>query len=97
VVTYETSQDTAIMRDKIAINVCGAPGSAGTNPINTSRADNVVLHLARLIGRQIAREQSEERNAKDRRSPTERGKSQFRKDHKHSARLGGGFRLKVEV
>jgi len=60
------------MREKIAIKVCGAPGSAGTKPINTSRADNVVLHLARLIGRQIAREQFEEQNAKDRRSRTKR-------------------------
>ena len=71
-VTYKTSQDTAMMREKIAIKVCGVPGLAGTNPINTSRADNVVLHLARLIGRQIAREQFEERNAKDHRSRANR-------------------------
>ena len=62
----------ALMREKIAIRVRDAPVSAGTDPIDRSRAESVALHLAHLIGRQIAREQFEERNVKDRCPRTKR-------------------------
>jgi hypothetical protein len=69
----------AIKRDKIAIEIMSdAPAAPGTAQINTCCAENGVLHLARLIGRQIAREQFEGRQAKDRRSGTDRGNEPIR-------------------
>ena len=64
--------DMAMKREKIRIEMHGPAVAADTTPNSTGRAESGVLHIARLIGRQIAREQFGERNAKDRRSSGKR-------------------------
>lgn len=54
-------------RDRMRIEVYSPAGEPETAPECTARTDDAVLCLARLIGRQIAREQFERRQAKERR------------------------------
>lgn len=58
----------ALKRNRISIKVFG-PSTAPETPRNgADRADAAVLALARLIGRQIAREQFERKLALERRA-----------------------------
>lgn len=68
----------ALKHDRIRIEAFGPPASPETERSDASRADEAVLILARLIGRQIAREHFERsiarerkgrRSRKDRRPP----------------------------
>ncbi len=62
----------ALKRDRISIEVVGP--STASEPVRNgvSRADEAVLILARLIGRQIAREQFERRMALERKAQRKR-------------------------
>ena len=51
-------------RDRISIEVFGPSAEPETARRNAARADEAILALARLIGRQIAREQFERRTQK---------------------------------
>jgi hypothetical protein len=55
----------ALNRDKLSIVVFG-PSATPEAPCDVSRADEVVLVLARLIGCQIAREHFERRITRER-------------------------------
>lgn len=56
----------ALKRDRISIEVFGPSATPGSARNGAGRADEAVLLLARLIGRQIAREQFERRLAAER-------------------------------
>jgi hypothetical protein len=57
----------AARNEKIRIEVYGPAGKLPQAPTFSPRFDEAVFRLARLIGRQIAREQLERRQAKERR------------------------------
>ena len=59
-------------RDRISIEVFGPSAASEPTRDGTSRADEAVMILARLIGRQIAREQFERRIALERRAQKKR-------------------------
>jgi len=56
----------ALKHDRIRIEVFEFPASAGTARRDASRVNEAVLILARLIGRQIAREHFERSIARER-------------------------------
>ena len=58
----------ALTRDRISIEVFGPSAAPEPTRNGVSRADEAVLILARLIGRQIAREQFERKMALERRA-----------------------------
>lgn len=58
----------AFKRDRISIEVCGPSASPETAGQDAARADDAILALARLIGRQIAREQFERQLAQERKA-----------------------------
>ncbi|MDK8875275.1 MULTISPECIES: hypothetical protein [unclassified Paracoccus (in: a-proteobacteria)] len=62
----------ALKRDKISIEVFGPSAASESTRDGASRADEAVLILARLIGRQIAREQSEREMTLERRAQKKR-------------------------
>lgn len=70
------SETMALKHDRIRIEVFGPPTLPETARSDASRANEAVLILARLIGRQIAREHFERsiaRERKGRRSGKDRG------------------------
>jgi hypothetical protein len=56
----------ALNRDKLSIEVFGPSAKPEAAPCDVSRADEVVLVLAHLIGCQIAREHFERRITRER-------------------------------
>ena len=62
----------ALKRDRISIEVFGPSAASEPARNGASRADEAVLILARLIGRQIAREQFERKMALERRAQKKR-------------------------
>ena len=62
----------ALKRDRISIEVFGPSAEPEPTRNGASRADEAVMILARLIGRQIAREQFERRIALERRAQKKR-------------------------
>lgn len=58
----------ALKRDRISIEVIAPSTEPGTARSDPARADAAIRSLARLIGRQIAREQFERRIALERRA-----------------------------
>jgi hypothetical protein len=62
----------ALKRDRISIEVFGPSASPETARNDASRADEAILILARLIGRQIAREQFNRKIALERRARKKR-------------------------
>ena len=58
----------ALKHNKISIEVFGPPTSPETARDDPSHADEAILILARLIGRQIGREQFQKKMALERRS-----------------------------
>lgn len=62
----------ALKRDRISIEVFGPSISPETARNGVGRADEAILILARLIGRQIAREQFERKIGLERRARKKR-------------------------
>lgn len=62
----------ALKRDSISIEVVGSSAAPEPTRNGGSRADDAVLILARLIGRQIAREQFERKIALERKAQKKR-------------------------
>jgi hypothetical protein len=62
----------ALKRDRISIEVYGPVATPATARNGAGRADEAVLTLARLIGRQIARERFERKMARERRAQGKR-------------------------
>lgn len=62
----------ALKRDRISIEVFGPSAAPEPARNGASRADEAVMILARLIGRQIAREQFERKIALERRAQKKR-------------------------
>lgn len=62
----------ALKRDRISIEVFGPSAAPEPTRNGGSRADEAVLILARLIGRQIAREQFERKIALERKAQKKR-------------------------
>ena len=62
----------ALKRDRISIEVFGPSAQPEPARNEASRADEAVMILARLIGRQIAREQFERKIALERRAQKKR-------------------------
>lgn len=62
----------ALKRDRISIEVFGPSAAPEPTRDGTSRADEAVMILARLLGRQIAREQFVRRLALERRAQKKR-------------------------
>lgn len=62
----------ALKRDRISIEVFGPSASPEATRNGAHRIDEAVLILARLIGRQIAREQFERKIALERRTQKKR-------------------------
>lgn len=62
----------ALKRDRISIEVFGPSAASEPARSGASRADEAVMILARLIGRQIAREQFERKMALERRAQKKR-------------------------
>ncbi|MBZ9791674.1 hypothetical protein K9B32_16330 [Rhizobium sp. 3T7] len=58
----------AVKRDRIGIEVIPASAQTGADQTDPSRANAAILSLARLIGRQIAREQFERKIAQGRKA-----------------------------
>ena len=62
----------ALKRDRISIEVFGPSVEPEAARNGTSRADEAVMILARLLGRQIAREQFERKLALERKAQKKR-------------------------
>nr|WP_278500673.1 hypothetical protein [Brucella intermedia] len=62
----------AFKRDKLSIEVFGPSAAPEAGRNGASRADEAVLILARLLGRQIAREQFERKLALERKAQKKR-------------------------
>lgn len=62
----------ALKRDRISIEVFGSSAEPETARCDAARADDAIVALARLIGRQIAREQFERRTALERKAQKKR-------------------------
>ncbi|RCS22107.1 hypothetical protein DUT91_20385 [Phyllobacterium salinisoli] len=58
----------ALKQDKISIEVFGSSASPETAQNDGDRADEAILILARLIGRQIAREEFKRKTALERKA-----------------------------
>jgi hypothetical protein len=67
----------ALKRDRIRIEVFEPPASPETARSDASRADEAVLILARLIGRQIARQHFERSIARERKGQRSRKDSRL--------------------
>ncbi|PRD40512.1 hypothetical protein C5748_26610 [Phyllobacterium phragmitis] len=62
----------ALKQNKISIEVFGSSASPETAQNRGNRADEAILILARLIGRQIAREEFERKMALERKARKQR-------------------------
>jgi hypothetical protein len=67
-----TLETMALKRDRISIEVFGPSAAPETARNDPARADAAIRSLARLIGRQIAREQFERKMALERKAQKKR-------------------------
>lgn len=67
----------ALKRDRISIEVFGPSAEPETGRSDPARADPAIRSLARLIGRQIAREQFERKVALERKAQKQRPAKSF--------------------
>ncbi len=67
----------AATQDKIRMEVFGPAETAETAGDSCCVSDDAVLRLARLIGRQIAREQFERARAREQKGPRQKTNSGF--------------------
>jgi len=74
---HGNSETMALKRDRIRIEVFEPPASPETARSDASRADEAILILARLIGRQIAREHFERSMARERKGQRSRTDSRL--------------------
>ena len=65
----------AARQQKITIEVCGSASDSNANEGSLHVTNDAVLHLARLIGRQIANEQFERQFTKERRDDRKRARN----------------------
>lgn len=67
-----TLEKMALKRDRISIEVFGPSTSPEAAGRDAARADDAILALARLVGRQMAREQFERQLAQERKARKKR-------------------------